>query len=81
MKNLLKILLVAVLAVALAQSYHSHMVLKYNYEALAWQEKSQTDQFEKIRATSCQRAHRDAQKIAALEAQIRTLTAEQGRFN
>jgi len=81
MKSLLNILLVALFAVVLAQSYRAHMVLKYNYEALAWQEKSQTDQFDRIIAASYQRTHLDAQKIAALEAQVRTLAAEQGRAN
>ena len=81
MKNLLNILLVALFVGALAQSYHAHMVLKYNYEALARLEKSQTDQFEQIIATGCQRMHRDAQRIAALEAQIGTLTAGQSRAN
>ena len=81
MKHLLNILLVALFAVAVAQLYRGHMELKYNYESLALREKSQTDQFSVILATSVQRTHRDAQKIAALEAQIRTLTAANGRAN
>jgi len=81
MKHLLNILLVGLFAVALAQSYRAYMELKYNYETLVWQEKGQTDQFGKILATSVQRTHLDGQKIAALEAQIRTLTGENGRAN
>ena len=81
MQRLWNILLVTLFAVALAQLYFADMELKYNYEVLALQEKGQTDQFEKIIAASCQRTHQDAQKITALEAQIRTLTAEKGRTN
>jgi len=81
MKHLINILLVTLFAVALAQLYRAHMELKYNYETLAWQEKGQTDQFVKIIGASYQRSHRDAQKIAELEAQVKTLTAENGRAN
>ena len=81
MQRLLNILLIAPFAVALAELYRADRELKYSYEVLAWEEKGQTDQFEKIIATSYQRTHRDAQKIAALEAQINTLTAEKGRAN
>ena len=81
MKHLLNILLVALFAAVLAQLFRADMELKYNFEALAWQEQGQTDQFNMIIAASYQRTHRDAQKIAALEAQIRTLTAANGRAN
>jgi len=79
MKHNWNILLVTLVAVVLAQLFRADVELKYDCETLAWQEKGQTDQFEKIMATSYQRTHRDAQKIAALEAQIRTLTAEKSR--
>jgi len=81
MKQLLRILLVTLSAAALIQLYCAHMELKYNYETLAWQEKGQTDQFVKIIVASYQRTHRDAQKMAELEAQVKTLTAEKGRTN
>ena len=78
MKKLLNILLVTLFAGALVQLYQAHMELKYNYETLAWQEQGQTDQFAKIIGASYQRTHRDAQKIAELEAQVKTLTAGNG---
>jgi len=75
MKNILKILLVTLFAAALMQSYRAHMELKSNYEALAWQMKNKTDQFDAIIAANFQRTHRDMQKTADLEAQIEALTA------
>ena len=81
MKHLMNILLVTLFAVALAQLYRAQVELKYNYETLAWQEQGQTDQFGKTVAASYQRTHRDAQKIAELEAQIKVLTAEKSRAN
>jgi hypothetical protein len=81
MKHFLNILLVTLFAVALAQLYFANMVLKYNYDALAWQEKGQTDQFRQIIGTNFQRTYRDAQKISELEAQIKTLTTEKDRAN
>jgi len=79
MKHLLNILSVTLVAVAVAQLYRGHMELKYNYETLAWREKGQTDQFSKILETSVQRTHRDAQKIAELEGQVKALTANNGQ--
>jgi len=80
-KRLLNILLVALFVVVLAQLYCADVELKYDYEAIAWRDKDQTDQFNKIIAASYRRTHQDAQKIAALEAHIRTLTSEKGLSN
>jgi hypothetical protein len=57
------------------------MELKYNYETLARVVMSESDQFKALIATNSQRTHRDAQKMAGLEAQIATLTAEKSRGN
>jgi len=81
MKHPLRILLATVSAAALMQLYCAHMELKYNYEALVWREKSQTDQFGKIIGTGLQRTHQDAQKITELEDQIKALTAKNGQGN
>jgi hypothetical protein len=81
MKRLLRILLVALFAVALAQLYRANMELKYNYEALAWLMESESYQFEANIAKSYQRTCQDAQKIAELEAQIQALTADKSRAN
>jgi hypothetical protein len=81
MKHLLRILPATVFAAALMQLYCAHMELKYNYEALAWREKCQTDQLGEIIGTGFQRTHRDAQKIAELEGQIKALTAKNGQAN
>jgi hypothetical protein len=75
MKHILNVLLVTLFAAALMLSYRAHMELKTNYEALAWQMKNKTDQFDAIIAANFQRTHQDAQKIAELKAQIKALTA------
>ncbi|MGH7994063.1 MAG: hypothetical protein ACREDQ_11140, partial [Limisphaerales bacterium] len=61
--------------------YRAHMELKYDYETLAWQTKGEACQFKAIITTSYQRTHRDAQKIAELEGQIKALTARNGQAN
>ena len=81
MEKFLNILLVTVFAVAAAQLCRAHLVLKYNYDALVWREQSQTEQFGKVIATNLQRTRQDAQKIAALQAQVKALTAEKGQGN
>lgn len=75
MKHILNVLLVTLFAAALMQSYRAHLELKTNYESLAWQMKNKTEQFDAIIAADFQRTHRDVQKIAELEAQIKALTA------
>jgi hypothetical protein len=81
MKHFFNILLVTLFAVALAQLYYANMELKYSYEALAWQEKGQTDQFRQILGANLQRTYRDSRKISELEAQIKTLTTQKAQAN
>jgi len=61
------------------QLYRANVELKYNYDTLAWQVQNGNDQLKACIAANYQRTHRDAQKIAELEAQIKTLTAGQGQ--
>ena len=79
MKQLSNMLLATLVAAALMQLYRAHMELKYNCEALAWQVNSDAAQLKASIATSYQRTHRDAQKIAELEAKIKALTAAKTR--
>ena len=81
MKHLANILLATLFAVGLMQLYRANAELKCNYETLAWQVQNENDQLKACVATSYQRTHRDAQKIAELEARIKTLTAGQSRTN
>ncbi len=79
MKNLLNMLLAILVATALLQLYRVHMELKYNYETLAWQVKSDDEQLKAGVRSSFQRTHQDAQRIAELEAKLKALTPEKGR--
>ena len=73
MKKLLNILLATMVAGAVLQLYCTNMKLKYNCEALAWQVKGENDQLKTLLATNFRRTHRDAQKIAELEAKLQEL--------
>jgi len=81
MKHRASILLAILFAVVLMQLCRANVELKCNYETLAWQVQNENDQFKACIAANYQRTHRDAQKIAELEAKIKTLTAAPSRTN
>jgi len=81
MKHLANILVAALAAGALIQLYCVHAQLKYNCDALAWQMRNENDMLKSTVATSFRRTHQEAQKIASLEAQLKTLTAGTSRSN
>jgi hypothetical protein len=79
MKHFLNISLVTLFAAALMQSYRANMELKYNYEALAWQMNNKTEQLNAILAANSQRTHREAQKAAKSETQMKALPTGAGQ--
>ncbi len=81
MINSLNMLLAILVAAALLQLYRAHMELKYNYDALAWQVKSDDEQLKAGIRISFQRTHQDAQKIAELEAKLKAQTPEKSQSN
>ena len=79
--NFTGIVLVALLAAALMQLCVAHLELKYNYEAVAWVAKNDHEQLKAIVTAGFQRMHRDAQRIADLEARLTALTAQKAQSN
>jgi len=81
MNRLWNILWVTLMTTALAQLYYVHTELKYHCDMLGSQVKCQTDQFQALVAASSLRTHRNAQKIAELEASLKALTTGKDRSN